>query len=239
MPSSPPTISPNTSSHFDGELPSRRSAMPGRKTPRPSLSTRTTSFRDHTKENRPWLFVVALGCGDDFCRWPIFPAPHNESKSSGPYDPKNPSPITFTIGNVDIVPLRNLRTAIGLCHVGIGFVPEDPNCENGPAKSFIGFIPWTIHWLDRDEKYLIALEEAFRNAADARKQIENADITIAISYVPWYLPRLEFWPLVQIRQFRFITKKLSDGRIYWTPTPLNDRGAALVPSAPEYRIRSA
>jgi len=41
--------------------------------------------------------------------------------------------------------------------------------------------------------------------------------TIAVVYTPWRMP----WFWRPMKEFRFITKKLSDGKIYWVPTPLN------------------
>jgi hypothetical protein len=145
-------------------------------------------------------------------------------ESSGPYDPSNPSPITFTISNINIVPLRNVQFAIGLCYItpperGITLRGGDSGSGtnplecNGPAGTKIVFMPWTIKWLDTDEKYQVALEDAIK--VDLTKQIETANITIAVIYSPWRM----FWR--NTKEFRFITKKLSDSKVYWIPTPLN------------------
>jgi hypothetical protein len=137
---------------------------------------------------------------------------------SGLYDPKSPSPIIFTIGNVNIVPLRDVQPVIGVCYItGIG-VSGGPEC-NGPAATVLAFKPWFTKWLDVDEKYQIAIEDALRPATPDKQgqQIENANVTIGIMYTPWRMPA--FWRIT--KQFRFVTKKLSDGKIYWTSTPLN------------------
>ena len=101
--------------------------------------------------------------------------------------------------------------------------PESSNAVppiecNGPAGVKLA-LPgkWQIRWLDVDEKYQIALEDLIHRYGN--KQIEKANITIIVQYEPWWLP--PFWPFRQTREFRFITRKLSDGRIYWTPFPLN------------------
>ncbi|HET6246712.1 MAG TPA: hypothetical protein VFE47_03360, partial [Tepidisphaeraceae bacterium] len=73
---------------------------------------------------------------------------------------------------------------------------------------------WTTRWLDVDEHWQIALEEQldFGNAT----QTQEANITIAVRYTPWWMPF--FWH--NTKQFRFITTRRSDGKIYWVPTPL-------------------
>jgi hypothetical protein len=107
--------------------------------------------------------------GDDAICWRIFFFPRVTVESSGPYDPSNPSPITFTISNINIVPLRNVQFAIGLCYItpperGITLRGGDSGSGtnplecNGPAGTKIVFMPWTIKWLDTDEKYQVALK---------------------------------------------------------------------------------
>jgi hypothetical protein len=132
---------------------------------------------------------------------------------SGAYDPANPSSITFTISNINIVPLRDVQAGVGVCSVAL---PKSPiifhgqQC-NGPATAI--FHPpssWYVKWLDVDEKWQIAMEEEFIGP----HQIENANVTIVITYTPWRM----FWRTT--KQFRFVTKIRSDGKIYWTPTPL-------------------
>ena len=138
---------------------------------------------------------------------------------SGVYDPKNPSAITFTIGNINIVPIRDVQFGIGLCYIvfpGADQDPKFPHC-NGPASTILHFQPWDIKWLDVDEKYQIALEDFFKNKKLPSQQIDNADLTIAITYTPWRMP----WFWRNTKEFRFVTQERSDGKVYWTPTPLN------------------
>ena len=78
------------------------------------------------------------------------------------------------------------------------------------------FGPWLVKWLDADEKYQIALEELIRIRGESR-QIQSANITIGVIYTPWRMPA--FWR--NTKEFRFVTKKRSDGKIYWISTPLN------------------
>jgi len=143
---------------------------------------------------------------------------------SGPYDPTNPSPITFTISNANIVPLGDVVAAVGLCELTLpGRLPGGGSiilkgagqCTTGAAMTRLPNPGWHIKWLDADERWQIALEEQFTGSAAA--QVENADITISMEYTPWSLP----WFWRSSKQFRFVTTKRSDGKIYWVPTPLN------------------
>jgi hypothetical protein len=144
----------------------------------------------------------------------FFFLPRVTIESSGPYDPSNPSPVTFVISNINIIPLRDVQPSIGICYLGIlgGNRMNGANCT-GPSESVFDFTRWRIHWLAADEKYQIAIEDVMR-LPDAR-QFDDADITISVTFTPWYMP----WHTT--KEFRFITTKRSDGKIYWTPVPLN------------------
>ncbi len=68
-----------------------------------------------------------------------------------------------------------------------------------------------------DEKYQIFIEDLIKVAKipeDGRMEL-NANITIGVDFSPWYAP----WR--NTKEFRFVTKKLSDGKTYWIPIPLN------------------
>lgn len=158
----------------------------------------------------------------------FFFLPRVTVEPSGPYDSLNPSPITFRVSNTNIIPLKNVDFSIGICFLslrpgkgvefrgeGSGFENKAKDC-NGPAQSKLVFAPWSIKWLDVDEKYEIALEEALKSRSDPRMQIERANMTIGITYTPWRLPFLR-----STREFRFVTTERSDGKIYWVPVPLN------------------
>jgi hypothetical protein len=132
---------------------------------------------------------------------------------SGPYDPSNPSPITFTIANVNIVPLRDVQPILGICNISNRDEPL-PQC-NGPAVGGIRPRQLRVKWLDTDEKYQIALEEILK--LPGSQQFPSADITIAVEYTPWRMP----WFWRNRKEYRFVTKKRSDGKIYWVPIPLN------------------
>lgn len=161
----------------------------------------------------------------------LFFLPRVTVDPSGPYDPLKPSPITFTISNVNIVPLRNVAIGIGVCYiispgdnwielrgeeVGRGRPPIE--C-NGPVGAIFTIPIWHVRWLNSDEKFQIALEDFMKAQPASPKQIEKANMTISIKYEPWRIPLPERWK--PQRQFRFVTKKLSNGTIFWVPTPLN------------------
>jgi hypothetical protein len=142
---------------------------------------------------------------------------------SGPYDPAYPSPITFTIANANIVPLRDVVAAIGLCEVtlperlpggGRLILKGTGPCSTGATITRLTNPGWRIKWLDADERWQIALEETINGGSAA--QVENADITISVEYTPWRFP----WFWRSEKQLRFVTRKRSDGKIYWVPTPL-------------------
>ncbi len=133
---------------------------------------------------------------------------------SGVYDPSNPSPLTFTISNTNVVPLRDVQPALGVCFIDTDKNRTNQQC-NGPAGTKLAFAPWFVKWLDVDEKYQIIIEDAL-SLGDST-QIQNANITIAVIYTPWFMP--SWWR--STREFRFITRKLSNGKIYWVPVPLN------------------
>jgi hypothetical protein len=138
-------------------------------------------------------------------------------EASGPYDPSSPIPITFVITNTNIIPLRDVQVSIGVCYLIFeGDLPDRKQC-NGPATSGFTFLPWHTKWLDSDEKFSIALEEFIKLGANQRQQFSAANITIKVNYYPWRI----WWFWKPLKEFRFVTKRLSDGKIYWTPTPLN------------------
>ena len=160
------------------------------------------------KDVLTWISVmIGIAAGS------FFFLPRVTVEPSGPYDPSSPSPITFVISNINIVPLRDVQLAVGLCSMG---GPKAPHRTcNGPAYPKIVFTFWHVKWLDSDEKWQVPLEEAFSTGTP--EQLQNADITIAVIYTPWRMP----WFWRNTIEYRFVTKKLSDGKIYWIPTPLN------------------
>jgi hypothetical protein len=174
----------------------------------------------------PWFGSWAATMLTIFAAAVVF-LPRITVEPSGPYDPMNPSPITFTITNSNFVPLRNVFAAVGVCDVTLPVrtrgggsivlkgVGQEYCATSGGPMTRVTIPDWQIKWLDADERWQLALEDVFPGTTAT--QIETANMTISLEYTPWYLP--SFWR--NLRQFRFVTKKRSDGKIYWVPTPLN------------------
>jgi hypothetical protein len=146
---------------------------------------------------------------------------------SGPYDPSNPSAVTFTVANINIVPLRDVQLGIGLCYIdpppgapqirlrgaGAGEKTNPIEC-NGPTSTRFVMPIWRVAWLDPDEKYQIAMEDLLR--LHEVKQAEKANITIVVTYSPWRM----FWR--STKEFRFITKRRTTAKSIGFRRRLND-----------------
>jgi hypothetical protein len=166
-----------------------------------------------------WVTLVVM-----FAAAALFFLPRVTVEPSGPFDPSHPTSLIFTIANINIIPLRNVQPSVGICFIDLGDKlpklrgPEAgsgdaPNDCNGPTRSKIAIGNWFVRWLDVDEKYEIPIESGIRTDGP----IQNANITIAVTYTPWWMP--PFWR--NTKEFRFVTKRLSDGKTYWTHVPLN------------------
>lgn len=146
----------------------------------------------------------------------LFFLPRVSVETSGPYDPSNPTPISFTITNSNIIPLRNFQAGVGLCF--LKFMPlsgDEPKCDDESTTRFINPY-WFANWLNPDEKFQIFLEDLMKEASPIGKPKDlNGNITIYVEYSSWYA----FWR--DSKEFRFITRKLSDGKTYWIPIPLH------------------
>lgn len=137
--------------------------------------------------------------------WPRFTI-----EPAAPFDPATPAPATFRIANTGLIPLRNLQPSLGICQMASDSMRANPNHKClGEIASKFKFIPWFRPWLAIDEKYDIAIEELFEGLS-----IGYADIAISVAYNPWHLP------ITLEKQFRFETRKLSDGKMYWFGRPI-------------------
>lgn len=118
----------------------------------------------------------------------LFFLPRVSVEPSGPYNPSSPSPVTFTITNANIVPLRNVRIFVGLCYVdppdgqrgvrlrsgGSGNSDVPTEC-NGPAGVKLTPPIWrNVRWLDADERIQIAIEEAIRRDSGSPPRSDHA-----------------------------------------------------------------
>jgi len=102
---------------------------------------------------------------------------------------------------------------IGLCYISTAKEAPHGDC-NGPLKSELLAGGWSVRWLLPDEKYQIAMEDVIRATMKEPSNIQNANISIIVHFSPWKMPWREQ------KEFRFITKERSDGKIYRVPTPL-------------------
>ena len=141
-------------------------------------------------------------------------------EASGPFEASAPPPVTFTIANVGIVPLEEVKPRLGFCALGINFGLKDDNpvppfkkC-NGTSSGFLAPANWQHSRLDMDEKFTVTWDDAFHNQTPG--QVDFADVILTVAYQPWVLP----WH--REKTFRFVTRKLPDQKLYWFPRPLAD-----------------
>lgn len=132
--------------------------------------------------------------------------------SSVPVDPTNPFSASFTIINSGYIPLWSTDVSIGIGQVVFEPAQVDPNLF---PKFENRFTPpeWLNHRLSSDERFTVTIGDIFQMGHGVR--LSGADIVISISYKPWILPFRSETVL------RFITKKQSDGRLYWYSLPLH------------------
>jgi hypothetical protein len=136
----------------------------------------------------------------------FLPRPTVDGPSS-PYEVS--SLISFVIGNASIVPLENVQPMLGLCTLTFGSTepPKPPrDCGSSLGTRFVR-PQWHAPYIGIDDKHTITVDDMFRG------QIGYADISVVIAYSPWFLP----WR--REREFRFETRKLGDGKIYWFAHP--------------------
>ncbi len=124
----------------------------------------------------------------------------------GPSNPYEMSlPISFVIGNANIVPLENVQPMLGLCTLVFGST-DRPQSGRGCGSALGSRLvrpQWLAAYIGIDDKHTITIEDMFKG------QISYADISIILEYSPWFLP----WR--REKEFRFETRKLGDGKIYW------------------------
>jgi hypothetical protein len=128
-------------------------------------------------------------------------------------DPLNAPPITFTLTNTGYIPLTNVRPAMGLCDFVIGPPRDiDDRCD-GSLSSGFQLTKWFTKRLSMDEKHTIRLDDLFDLSPPT--QFGGANISIKISYEPWFL-----WFRME-KEFRFMTRMEKDGKFSWVNRPIN------------------
>ena len=88
--------------------------------------------------------------------------------------------------------------------------PDYLNCGNGHLASRFVVKSWHADYLGIDEPMTIRFADVFGKS----RIITRADITVAVRFRP------QFWPLHTEKEFRFVTRKDSDGVNRWTSAPL-------------------
>ncbi len=131
---------------------------------------------------------------------------------SGPVDPSNPFSSSFTITNMSFIPLEGLNVYVGLGRVVTEPAQMDQNIEPD-FKAQLARSEWTNHRLSMDERFTITIGDLFSIGDGVR--LSGADIAIVVSYHPWIIP------LRREKVFRFVTKRQTDGRLYWYSRPLH------------------
>ena len=136
-------------------------------------------------------------------------------ESSGPVDPANPLSSAFTITNTGFIKLSDVDVSFGMGQMGFGGVALRPNFV--PTFTALQTMrEWSGHSLARDEAYTVTLSD-FVNGGGP-EPLTGADIAIVVQFKPWFLP----WKCEEGR--RFVTKKQTDGRLYWYHYPLDAPG---------------
>ena len=141
-------------------------------------------------------------------------------EASGPFDASPEPPIVFTIANISIVPLADVKPRLGLCAVSLNYGIADDNPKppfNKCTEKSTGVLAptsWQHSRMEVDERDSVTWNDAFHNQTPGI--LDYADIIITVAYRPWIVP----WHME--KSFRFVTRKLSDGKIHWLSRPLAD-----------------
>jgi hypothetical protein len=133
--------------------------------------------------------------------------------AQGPVDPSNPYPISFMIGDANLIPLNNVNAYLVICYVAAVPTPPVPVCQP-PFDTRLFKAGWRGHSLGAHEPFTVTLDDFLRLAAPAK--FGGADISIIVEYQPW------LFPVRQEKEFRFATQPGIDGKLYWTARAVGD-----------------
>ena len=131
--------------------------------------------------------------------------------SSVPVDPNNPLSASFTVINSSYYPLYNVRVMLGIGQIVTGSKKLDPNFIPS-FESRLTRPDWMQKRLAVDERYTITIGDMFRLGNGV--SMSGADIAVVIMYRPWIIP------IDREKVLRFVTKKQTDGRLYWYSRPI-------------------
>ncbi|MGC1778577.1 MAG: hypothetical protein WBB34_11565 [Xanthobacteraceae bacterium] len=145
--------------------------------------------------------------------------PRMTVEASGPFDVSPLPVVTFTVTNTGVMPLEDVSPRLGFCALGINFgmtdnpVPPFNKC-NGNSTGFLSPTNWQHRRLNVDVPFTVTWDDAFHNQTGG--QVDYADVIVTVAYRPWFLP----WH--REKTFRFVTRKMSDNKLYWFARPLAD-----------------
>jgi hypothetical protein len=167
---------------------------------------------------RLWQSIVGASVLVTLAAGALFFLPRVTVEASGPFDASPEPAITFTVTNAGVFPLADVKPYLGLCAVSLNFGIADDNPKppfnkcNEKSTGFLSPTNWRHSWMRVDEKESVIWSDAFRNQTPGI--LDYADIIITIAYSPWV------FPFHRQKTFRFVTRKLGDGKVYWLPRPM-------------------
>jgi hypothetical protein len=187
-----------------------------------------------------WAVVVAISVVVGIAAGGLFFLPRVSVDISEPIEPSKPFSAPFVATNNNIVPLNSVNFYIGVCKLVLkatnrAGVEQSINVVGTPDRRIDDSVPmcatpngsrysdpaWLNHKLAPDEKFSRSLSEAYRSllppSFDPIAKVDEADITIVVSFKPWILP----WR--RESEFRFATDKLPDGKYRWFARSLDNR----------------
>jgi len=165
-----------------------------------------------------WILGISTIGGLILGALAFFPRPALEIDQ--PSDPSNALSAPLTVENASLLPLEDVRIAIGLCSVtamtarGFTGTIRDATAKSCSRETWgVVFIysKWRGHTLLADEGETIFMADLFDSTGI--KRITNADIAILISYNPWFLP------ISRTKIYHLFTRKLENGGYFWASAP--------------------
>jgi hypothetical protein len=120
----------------------------------------------------------------------------------------------FHLTNSGQVPIRNIQIDLGICEIaGAAVPPESHEPCKGPLPGGLRSNHWMTSWMWPDEVETFSLEDLIRNFSE----ISYSDISMIVTFKP-----AGFSLFQQKKEFKFLMRKLSDGKRHWIPRPVDD-----------------
>lgn len=136
-------------------------------------------------------------------------------------DPADLLSVLTTVKNDGAVPLYDLSVEMGLCDIEGSTDSRKPirihgACQStGDLRSLIVLDKWQHHKIQPGERYSVAIADFFD--VIHIHHLDYADISIVVTYRPWYFPLIH-----RTRQFRTVGAREQSGRYEWRFVPLED-----------------